>query len=428
MITHLLYEGPSGYALFERLECDEIGREIQQVQESLIDYKKFKKALKLHSFCPFTDLNEAVNSAMEIADGQLTLTLKNFLDLSFKKKKKICLGVQEKTLASNIMSQLKIDCVYSELVHELSRIVRLHGAKVLKPMKEGDLERAQLGLGHAYSRSKLKFNVNRNDNMVIQSIKVLDQLDKDINTFSMRIREWYSWHFPELIKLVPDCGMYAALIKVIRNKQNATKDLFVEINNVLENEELTNLVIEAASMSMGTDISETDMINIEQFAEKVVNMTNYRKTLHKYLTQKMSDVAPNLSALIGETVGARLISHAGSLTSLSKYPASTVQVLGAEKALFRALKTKSNTPKYGLIYHSAFIGKAGLRNKGKISRYLANKCSIASRIDSFSDELTNSNYGLAMRAQVEERLEYLESGKQPKKNIEVMEAVAQFLK
>ena len=101
--------------------------------------------------------------------------------------------------------------------------------------------------------------------------------------------------------------------------------------------------------------------------------------------QPKQQVAPNLATLIGDIVGARLISHAGSLTNLAKYPASTVQILGAEKALFRALKTKGNTPKYGLIFHSSFIGKAHARNKGRISRYLANKCSIASRIDCFSE-------------------------------------------
>merc|ERR1719171_929346 len=128
-----------------------------------------------------------------------------------------------------------------------------------------------------------------------------------------------------------------------------------------------------------------------------------RKSLHDYLLARMHTVAPNLSALIGETVGARLIQHAGSLTNLAKYPASTVQILGAEKALFRALKTKGNTPKYGLIFHSSFIGRAKARNKGRISRYLANKCSIASRIDAFS-EATSNVFGEKMRDQVEERL------------------------
>ena len=132
------------------------------------------------------------------------------------------------------------------------------------------------------------------------------------------------------------------------------------------------------------DISPLDLINIELFASRVIDMFDYRKRLHEYLHSKINQVAPNLSGLIGDQVAARLISHAGSLTNLAKYPASTIQILGAEKALFRALKTKSNTPKYGLIFHSSFIGRAGTTNKGRISRYLANKCAIASRIDCFS--------------------------------------------
>jgi len=115
------------------------------------------------------------------------------------------------------------------------------------------------------------------------------------------------------------------------------------------------------------------------------------------------------------------------LTSLAKAPASTVQILGAEKALFRALKTKGNTPKYGLIYHSTFIGRADAKNKGRISRYLANKCSIATRIDSFSDKPSNE-YGKQLRDQVEERLKFYETGAPPRKNIDVMEEVARHLK
>merc|ERR1712107_790521 len=128
------------------------------------------------------------------------------------------------------------------------------------------------------------------------------------------------------------------------------------------------------------DISPVDMINIDMFSARVIGLIEYRKELGEYLREKMQIVAPNLGTLIGDTVGARLISHAGSLTNLAKCPASTVQILGAEKALFRALKTKGNTPKYGLIFHSSFIGRAGAKNKGRISRYLANKCSIASKL------------------------------------------------
>jgi nucleolar protein 56 len=101
--------------------------------------------------------------------------------------------------------------------------------------------------------------------------------------------------------------------------------------------------------------------------------------------------------------------------------------LGAEKALFRALKTKGNTPKYGLIYHSTFIGRADAKNKGRISRYLANKCSIATRIDSFSDEPSRL-YGEKLRDQVEERLKFYETGAAPRRNIDVMQEVKKQLK
>merc|ERR1712136_466743 len=177
-------------------------------------------------------------------------------------------------------------------------------------------------------------------------------------------------------------------------------------------------------MSMGMDVSPIDLINIMSFSSRVISLTEYRKSLVDYLHKRMTSVAPNLSTLIGDVVGARLISHAGSLTSLAKYPASTVQILGAEKALFRALKNKGNTPKYGLIFHSSFIGRAGSKNKGRISRFLANKCSIASRIDCFS-EVSTKLFGEKLKEQVEDRLKFYESGDLPKKNVDAMqEAIA----
>lgn len=141
----------------------------------------------------------------------------------------------------------------------------------------------------------------------------------------------------------------------------------------------------------------------------------------------MAAVAPNLATLIGEMVGSKLISHAGGLTNLAKYPASTIQILGAEKALFRAMKTKGKTPKYGLIFNSSFIGRASAKNKGKISRYLANKCAIASRVDCFSETPT-SKFGEGLKDQVEERLKFVTSGTKPRKNKEAMAEVLDELK
>ena len=142
----------------------------------------------------------------------------------------------------------------------------------------------------------------------------------------------------------------------------------------------------------------------------------------------MYAVAPNLTALIGEMVGSKLISHSGGLINLAKYPASTIQILGAEKALFRALKTKGKTPKYGLIFNSSFIGRAGLKNKGRISRYLANKCAIASRLDSFSEGVPNGRFGETLKDQMEERLTFLSTGAKPRKNKDAMKEVLDELK
>lgn len=153
----------------------------------------------------------------------------------------------------------------------------------------------------------------------------------------MRVREWYSWHFPELQKIVNDNYLFAKLCVFIKNKADLSADKLPQLEEILGDATKAQQVLDACRMSMGTDISPIDMINIESFASRVVSLTEYRRSLHTYLLDKMNLCAPNLSALIGEQVGARLIAHAGSLTNLAKYPASTVQILGAEKALFRSV-------------------------------------------------------------------------------------------
>lgn len=291
--------------------------------------------------------------------------LQSLLQLHIPSKKaSIVLGVSERGLAGSIKSTLGIECDTSDRSLELIRGIRLHAEKLLTGLTEGDMDKSQLGLGHAYSRAKVKFNVNRSDNMIIQAIALLDQLDKDVNTFAMRVREWYGWHFPELVKIVTDTHLYARLVKFVGDKSKLTADSLDGIGEILEgNEILARNVLDAARSSMGTDISPIDLINILNFADRVIQLHDYRKSLQAYLREKMELVAPNLGALIGDTVAARLISHAGSLTNLSKYPASTVQILGAEKALFRALKTKGNTPKYGLIYHVSILPATSLINQ-----------------------------------------------------------------
>jgi len=275
--------------------------------------------------------------------------LKNLLELNLSKTSKkspVTLAVADSLLGKSIKEVLGFKIDTSEKAQDLIRGIRLHADKLLKGLQTDDLKKAQLGLGHSYSRAKLKFNVNRIDNMIIQAIALLDQLDKDVNLFSMRIREWYGYHFPELVRLVPDNHQYARVAHFIGDKDTLDEDKLPDLAAILDDDStLAQNILDAARGSMGSSLSEIDMLNIHSFANRVVSISDYRKSLVSYLSEKMNLVAPSLTALLGERIGARLISHAGSLTNLSKYPASTVQILGAEKALFRALKTKGNTPK-----------------------------------------------------------------------------------
>ncbi|KFK38628.1 hypothetical protein AALP_AA3G138900 [Arabis alpina] len=410
---------------------DEIGQNIEAVRSSVSDMSRFGRVVQLTAFLPFESALDALNQTNAVSEGYMTDELRSFLELNLPKvkegkKPKFSLGVSEPKIGSCIFEATKIPCQSNEFVHELLRGVRQHFDRFIKDLKAGDLEKAQLGLAHSYSRAKVKFNVNRVDNMVIQAIFLIDKLDKDINTFAMRVREWYSWHFPELVKIVNDNYLYARVSMIIEDKSKLSEDHIPMLTEVLGDEDKAKEVVEAGKASMGQDLSPIDLINVQTFSQKVIDLADYRKKLYDYLVAKMSDIAPNLAALIGDMVGARLISHAGSLTNLAKCPSSTLQILGAEKALFRALKTRGNTPKYGLIFHSSFIGRASAKNKGRIARFLANKCSMASRIDCFADNSTTA-FGEKLKEQVEERLDFYDKGVAPRKNVDVMKEVLESL-
>ena len=321
---------------------------------------------------------------------------------------------------------LKTQLVFGDFLIEISRAIRMYIDKYLQ-VNDQDIVKAELGLGHSYSRMKCMFDVNRQDKPIVQSIALIDLLDKDINSFCMRIKEWFGWHFPELGKIVKENYLYLRLVRLIQERGNLIKnkdDLVEKMNEITLDPEVTKAICDAAVISMGSDISEGDLLNIKFFSEKVDTLVKYRENLATYLKEKMKKLAPNTSALVGEVVAARLVSHSGSLSALAKYPASTIQILGAEKALFRALKTRSKTPKYGLLYNSSFIGKAKAKNKGKISRYLANKLAMCARIDYFSNDRFDE-YGNELKKQIEERQTYLDTGVKPRKNMDVMKVISE---
>merc|ERR1712179_403489 len=289
------------------------------------------------------------------------------------------------------------------------RCIRSQASGLISGLPDKEMSAMELGLAHSLSRYKLKFSPDKIDTMIVQAVSLLDDLDKELNNYVMRCREWYGWHFPELGKIVTDNLAFVRTVQVMGIRTNAAT---TDLSEVLP-EEIEEKVKEAAEISMGTEISEQDITNISHLCEQVIEITEYRAQLYDYLKSRMNAIAPNLTILVGELVGARLISHAGSLMNLAKQPASTVQILGAEKALFRALKTKHDTPKYGLIYHASLIGQAAPKDKGKISRVLAAKAALAIRVDALSDETTDqtdTTVGFEGRAKVEARLRQLEGG------------------
>jgi len=353
---------------------------------------KAKKVAKLKAFGKFDNTTEALEAAASLVDSKLSKGLKKFLK---KNAEGETLGVVDAKLGSIIKEKLGIPCIYSSGILELSRGLRNQLEGLLTGF-ESDLKPMSLGLSHSLSRYKLKFSPDKVDTMIVQAIGLLDDLDKELNTYAMRVREWYGWHFPEMTKIINDNIKYAKAAKLMETRDKAAE---IDFSEFLEEEE-ESAMKEAAIVSMGTEISVEDVLNISALCDQVIALSEYRGQLFDYLRSRMAAIAPNLTVLVGELVGARLIAHVGSLVNLAKAPASTIQILGAEKALFRALKTKHETPKYGLIYHASLIGQASAKNKGKISRVLAAKCALGVRVDALGDTNDEGALGLEARARV----------------------------
>lgn len=194
---------------------------------------------------------------------------------------------------------------------------------LLTGLEDQELKQMQLGLAHSVSRYKLSFTTEKVDTMIIQAVCLLEDLDKELNNYAMRLREWYSWHFPELAKIITDNITYAKSVILIGMRTNV-KNLSVEELSDCMPEEIAESVQEAAEISMGTEILPDDEMHIKTLAKSVVEISEYRQNLAEYLKNRMNAVAPNLTILIGELVAAKLISHSGSLMNLAKQPASTI--------------------------------------------------------------------------------------------------------
>ncbi|KAF8338966.1 uncharacterized protein EI90DRAFT_3118027 [Cantharellus anzutake] len=402
----VLFETPLGFCLFKfnegKFSSTDIWKEFETPERA-------NAAIKLKAIHRFGSTADAVEDITAMQEGKLSKALQDFLtDEVVKRGKKDKLAVIDKTLASSIHKKLGIDVVSDSTSLDLFRGIRGQLATLLDGLNPQDMATMNLGLSHSLSRFKLKFSPDKIDTMVIQAVALIDDLDKEINVYSMRIKEWYGWHFPEMGKIVVDNLAYAKVVKTLGIRTNAA---ITSLADILP-EDLEAAVKASSEISMGSEISEGDMEHIRHLCDQVISITEYRSQLGEYLQNRMHAIAPNLTALVGEFIGARLISHAGSLNNLAKQPASTVQIFGAEKALFRALKAKHNTPKYGLLYHASLVSQTPPKLKGKMSRMLATKTSLSARVDAIADVNTKSDdqapsIGVAYRAKLESRIRAL---------------------
>lgn len=395
----VLFETPAGFALFKVLDEGKLDK-VEDLWKEFETGESARKVVKLKAFSKFENTAEALGAATLLVDSKPSKSLRKFLKAECQGE---LLAVADSKLGNSIKDKLQIDCIHNNAVMEVMRGLRSQLSELITGLAGQDLGPMSLGLSHSLSRYKLKFSPDKVDTMIIQAIGLLDDLDKELNTYAMRVREWYGWHFPELGKIVQDNILYAKAVKAMGHRTNAAN---MDFSDILQ-EEVEVELKEASNISMGTDISDQDMLNIKALCDQVISLSEYRGQLSEYLRSRMNAIAPNLTVLVGELVGARLIAHAGSLINLAKQPGSTVQILGAEKALFRALKTKHATPKYGLIFNASLVGQAAPKLKGKISRSLAAKSALSVRYDALGDA-PDATMGFECKAKLENRLRQLE--------------------
>ncbi|MDH5806334.1 MAG: hypothetical protein QXW62_01270 [Candidatus Methanomethylicaceae archaeon] len=259
------------------------------------------------------------------------------------------------------------------------------------------LIKVQKEVAELLTKTKIRLAFEKRDKLVAQAVTSLDEVEKIINILVSRVREWYGLHFPELGDLIQDHKTYLKIVSEFGERSNYKFNLLEEI---IHNENKSKTIMELLEKSIGAEIREKDVEKIQELARICLNLYSYRESLEKYIDEVMKEVAPNVRELVGSILGARLIALSGGLEALAKKPASTIQVLGAEKALFRALRTGARPPKHGIIFQSPLIHSSPKWQRGKIARTLAGKLSIAARVDAFGGAFIANK----LKKELEERI------------------------
>ncbi|MGH9993539.1 MAG: NOP5/NOP56 family protein [Nitrososphaera sp.] len=271
------------------------------------------------------------------------------------------------------------------------------------------------------SSSRVKEASERLDLHIIQSINALDELDKIINTVGARLREWYGLHFPELDNLLQSIVAYAEIASRAGPREKISPEILYASGM---QDKKVEVMLDAAKRSKGGEMTPENLAIVKRLADQVIAQSDLRRVLADHLEVAMEAVAPNVKGLLTATVGARIIARAGSLARLASLPASTIQVLGAEKALFRALKTGARPPKHGLLFQHPLIHSAPKWQRGKIARAIASKTAIAARIDYYRHGAKDASISDKLNSRINEiREKYREPVPEKERERKYMEHV-----
>jgi nucleolar protein 56 len=340
----------------------ELGPFVLNNENELIYSKKFKNIL---------------SSNILISNGDYS----EILDISDKLRRYDSVFSNDTGLISYLRNNgINVYVMPSEKIREISnhKLYYLIQAGFAENEYDAHIQLRQFALD--FSSSKVRRISEKLDLHISQSINALDELDKIINVIGARLREWYGLHFPELDYLIQNIFTYAEIVKLSGNRNNINLNM---LENLGIERKRADMILVAVQRSKGGDILEENLSIIKKLGNEIIMQTELRKILAHQIEEMMEKIAPNIKELLTATVGARLLAKAGSLQKLSVMPASTIQIIGAEKALFRSLKTGAPPPKHGILFQHPILHSAPKWQRGKMARAIASKVAIAARIDLF---------------------------------------------
>ena len=358
--------------------------------------------------------NNIISSNILISNGDYS----ELLDISDKLRSYDSVFSNDIGLISYLRNTgINVYVMSSEKIREISKhkLKYLIQAGFAENERDAYLQLRQFALD--FSSSKVRRISEKLDLHISQSINALDELDKIINVIGARLREWYGLHFPELDYLIQNIFTYAEIVRLAGNRTNI--DLTMLENLGIESKR-AEMILVAVERSKGGDILEENLSIIKKLANEVIMQTELRRILAYQIEEMMEKIAPNIKDILTATVGARLMAKAGSLQKLSVMPSSTIQIIGAEKALFRSLKTGAPPPKHGILFQHPILHSAPKWQRGKMARAIASKVAIAVRIDLFRNGEKEAHISEQLNKRIAEIQEkYKEprlSGQRPYKN------------